>query len=314
MSRCDPVALGIAKSTGIEVLGQQHNANLVMNPNSPYFKDLHKDIDGFKSGQSRGIVYSIEEKIGMTMHKNVREEGHPVGTKLYPIAQPDGYTPLSVDTSCREKVMSFWVHLSSHQGVAAPLRLYYDSVVYQGLCDFGVGRNCFLQLTELGAQCEFNKTGQRAEFVTFDQKKWDGKVEYVLDDVNAMADFCENVLGGVMKGRPQRATGSWKPDHDLLSSQVTATEAIVGKEWEDALPFPADPGGEVFSTAYTVVAQAGGRRVIRLSIHRCKFSGGILYLDRNEKPLFPNWGIKAVLEEFGYKAVMNFGKDAIVMW
>ena len=316
MNECDKTTREYAKTVSDQLYSMQKDENLVICPDSPWFEQLYKDPKKYLTSSSRAMIYAVKPqlKIGSTLNSNVRAPYY--GSSIFPINKPDSYTPsLLVDTKSREMIFNYWNDVKTDLSIPPPMRNYITTVDDRGMCDYGVGRNMFVEMIEFGGQRDFKSRGQRVEFTTFSQKVWDARHRSVQEPVDAVREYVESSGYTNMIGRPLRATCSWKTGNDdnRLSSTIVSIEAAIGNAWEDPLPFAADDD-DPFSTNYTDEEKDGGRNVVVDAILNCKHNGEIHFLDRNEYPLYPKWGIKKELERHGYVPIIYIFGDEIIMY
>jgi len=190
----------------------------------------------------------------------------------------------------------------------------------------GLKEEIVLQMIESGFQLQKGLPSPQ-EFLVFDDTVHDRWYDLARANSDNLLVHLSDILDwGKANGYKIYlwAVASWATAYMPLSSKVETDKCLVGKNWMNALPFPAIPNAktvdEAFSTAYTDKAKAVGcGRVIGKLEELLEQECGIILQDSNNlifsnDPFFRNKSIFQVLEHLGFKYVDSCLHSELVLY
>jgi hypothetical protein len=135
---------------------------LIIYPNCKYSCYFVSEKDPSKYKKSGVIIYSVEDKIGMTNYCVNQKLGH--NPPVIVIYNFDGNTPLQVDQELQNICNKLLNSIINNDQVPLPQH-YFKSIVEDGGAALGIQHGIITQLCEIGAQLYFKCPGLAEAFM-----------------------------------------------------------------------------------------------------------------------------------------------------
>ena len=260
----------------VEVL---RNNNQVLNPFCPFLEDIIDDSTKFKG---TAAVYAkmkrnsrVPSKIGQTTNMRQRfdaycREGGTASTNIVVLVDFDNI-PMDVDAELVGIYYKFMEEILEMEDVPDEMKIWVRTLIKREGETLGPKRRIVLSMIESGVQDYFKKELGRepgpSEAFLFDENVFQERKEYANDVASTLVELLVRL--GVSREVAAKALASWATAYDgdkvkkwdeekdgptptVLSSQLVLTEYCVSpSSWEDALPYPANPGARDEDLAFS---------------------------------------------------------------